>query len=617
MPPIDIDAAHARFTLLKTENQDRNLTYYLERQAVKGNFRWPRDWPQHIPKVKHNFCKPISERFSTYLMGKMFTTVVNRPNTLEFRDGAERTEKILDKLFKLSKSDIQFAAGAHIGSVTGRTVFRVYKDGKPGFERACFKACMPDYFYGVPAGDAAAGEWSQVYYSYPIDILEATRQFGPGDYKTEHELSTSFRYDPFPEEQAQNGYISQLKRRIPVLEVWTEDSYLLEVGGVVVHNGDHPAEYQWTESEEGFIPFITIDNIRNEGDTFGESDIEQVRELNEQYNYLISRKQYIVGRWLQPTLVWEGAPQNYLEILTSTIGGGGAIPTRLGSRLYFLAYTAQNPQVAELQQELRTAILETAGLNEIAFQGTVHGYVNSGPSVNAQYQPLMSVIQKKQKAWETGIESLCAMLLNIQEGIGDSGVLGVTVINASVTGTKNSSDGQVVELSGTDIAGLRSVKVLWPGLLPADDATAAQLEMQKAAQGLQSFYTTLEKLGEDYPDDEIARLRMENQDPSLKGQQVAEQTRANAAATSAQANAAQAGAPTGQDPNAPSGPVPPATDASGDQQYGSMGMGPQDEQNLAAQGNLGSKLRALARLSQPRMQHDDNGPVITGTNTGP
>jgi len=382
---------------------------------------------------------------------------------------------------------------------------------------------------------------------------------------------------------------------------------MLEVGGVVVYNGDLPEEYVWDDTKEGFIPFIVIENIRNEGDTFGESDIEQVREINEQFNYLISRKQYIVGRWLMPTLVWEGAPQNYLDVLTSTIGGGGAIPTRLGSRLYFLAYTSANPQVQELEQELRSAILETAGLNEIAFQGTIHGYVNSGPSVNAQYQPLMSVIQKKQKAWEVGLENLYAMLLNIQEHIGDSEALGLTVINASVSGTANNSDGDVVQLSGKDITGLRRVKVSWPGLLPADDATAAQLEMQKAAQGLQSIYTTLEKLGDDYPDDEIARLRMENQDPSLKGQQVAEQTRANATAMTAQANAQQNGPPPppGTAPDQAGGPVPAGQD-------GTEGLGPDDLQNINAQDNLGDKLRQLARLSQPRLQHDDNGPTITG-----
>lgn len=596
MPPIDVDKAHAHFQILKNEGQDRNREYYLNRQAVKGNFSWPRDWPQHIPKVKHNYCKPITERFATYLMGKTFSYNVERPNTLDFRDQAERSEKILARLNELSAGDLQFMAGARSGSVVGRTVYKVYKQGEKGSEHACFQMCQPDYFYGIPSGDPAAGEWAKVYYSYPLDKSEAVRLFGPGDYKTEAEISRGNMYDPLPEEQRNNGYLTELACRVPVLEVWTRDSYLLEVGGIVKYNGDN--QNKWSNTGVGFIPYITIDNIRNEGDTWGESDISQVRALNEQMNFLLSRKQYVVGRWLMPTLVWEGAPQNYLEVLTSTIGGGGAIPTRLGSRLYFLAYDRPNPAVQELETTLRQAILETAGLNEIAFQGTVHGYVNSGPSVNAQYQPLMSVNQKKQRVWQQGIELMYAMLLQIQEDIGDSDALGLTVINASVS-KRNGSDGEVVKLSGTDIAGLRGVTITWPGLMPKDDAGAAALEIQKAQAGLQSFYTTLEKLGEEYPDDELARIREENSDPALKGQQVAEQTRANAAATSATASAAQAGVMPGQD-----GGMPP-----GEEDPGAM-----DDAALAAQGNPGARLRSLARNARPKVDDTGDEPVLRGKN---
>lgn len=595
---IDIDVAKEEFAVLKVENQQRNLDYYLLRQAVEGNFRWPRDWPNHIPKVKHNFCKPITDRFSTFLMGKGFTFTADRPNTLEFRESAERTEKILKRLMHLSKGDIQMMTAAQVGSVLGRSVFKVYKVGKPGKEHACFKTCQPDYFYGIPADETTGGPYAKVFYSYPLDRSEAVRMFGPNNYRSEAELDAASRYDPIPEDTMSQGYISTLRRRIPVLEIWTRDAYALIVGGITVFNGDNP--YKWSATGDGYIPYVVVENIRNDGQIVGESDIAQVRELNEQYNYLLSRKQYVVGRWLQPTLVWEGAPQNYLEILTSTIGGGGAIPTRIGSRLYFLAYDHANPAVGELEVSLRQAILETAGLNEIAFQGTVHGYVNSGTSVGAQYQPITSVIQKKQQYWQQGVTDLFAMLLQIQEDIGDSAVLGLTVVNASVS-SKNGSDGQVVQLSGSDIAGLREVLVNWPGLLPKDDHTAAQLELQKVQQGIQSVYTTLEKLGEDYPDDEIARIRMENTDPALKGQQVAEQTRANAMAQTADANAqATAGGPAGA-PTGPPGPPPDATGGAG---------APGDEQALLDQGNVGARLRQLARNAQPQLQNTGGEPVI-------
>lgn len=592
MATIDVDASKEEFAVLKTENQNRNLEYYLLRQARKGNFRWPRDWPNHIPKVKQNLCKPIVERFSTYLIGRGFKFNVDRPNTLDLRETAERTEKILHTLYDLSNSDVQFLAGAATGSLLGRSVFKAYKAGTGKRQHACFKMVQPDYFYGIPSNDAASGEWAKVYFSYPLDRSEAVRMFGAGDYKTEAELNNANRYDPLPEDQQLNSTRMQ-RSRIPVLEIWTRDAYYLEVGGVAKFNGDNP--YTWTDSGEGFIPYVTIDNIRNEGDTYGESDIAQVREINEQLNYLLSRKQYVVGRWLQPTLVWEGAPQNYLEILTATIGGGGAIPTRLGSRLYFLAYDHANPAVVEMEATLRTSILETAGLNEAAFQGSVHGYGNSTASIGAQFQPVDSIIRQKQTSWAVGLKRLSAMLLQLQEDIGDSELLGVTVVNASVS-KRNGTDGEVVQLSGKDIAGLRNIEITWPGLLAKDDPAAANLEMQKAQAGLQSIYTTLEKLGEEFPDDELARIRMENEDPSLRGQAVAEQTRANASATQANAQAQAAQVP---DPTLPadSAGAPPS------------GAGAPDEQTLAAQGDIGARLRQLAR-NRPQVNDTGAEPVI-------
>jgi hypothetical protein len=517
---IDIKAALQEFGHLKTQEQPRNNEYHLLRQAVKGNFRWPRDWPRHIPKVTQNLCKPITERFVTYLLGKGFSYNVDRPNTIEYRDAAERTEKILRRLLALSHSDIQFDMGGKTGSQLGRTIFKVYEKGKAGAKHACFVHCQPDYFYGIPASDDHLGDWAKVYYSYPVDKAEAERMFGPGDYKTEAELTREGHYDERPEMANDLGLMRA--RRVPVLEIWTKDDYALVVGGVVKYNDVNPNK--WSDTGEGFIPFVVIENIRNSADNRGESDIGQARELNEHLNWLISKKSYIVQRWLTPTLVWEGAPQNYGEILAQTLGGGGAIPARVGSKLYFLAYDRPNPAVAELEATIRASLLETTGMSEIALQGTVQGSVNTGPALQAQFQPVLSSIEKKRKEWEQGLKLLFAMLLEVQEKIGDSEALGTAAINAS-NKSENFSDAEVTALSGKDIQGLRTVVLSWPGVLPKDDLEAARLEMEKASQGFQSIYTTLEKLGEEYPDDEIARIRMENQDPNLRGEKVAEQMR--------------------------------------------------------------------------------------------
>lgn len=526
---IDVKEAQAEFQVLKSANEKRNYEYFLLRQAVKGNFRWPNDWPSHIPKLKRNLCKPITERHATFLLGKGFSYNVERPNTLEYRQHAERAEKVLERLLKLSHSERQFDIGAQIGSQLGRTIYKVCKKGKEGAKYASFSFCQPDYFYGIPAGDDALGDFAKVYYSYPLDRSEAVRVFGPGEYKSEAQMASAHYYDPRREDAA-NGDSRARDRRVPVLEVWTKDHYLVIVGGVVKFNGTNP--YKWKASDEGFIPFVVIENIRSAagdlgtgGVAVGEADIAQARELNEHLNYLLSEKAHIVKRYLRPTLVWEGAPQNYAESLAQTLGGGGAIPTRLGSRLYFLTHDRPNPSVTELEQELRAGILETSGMNEPAMQGAFGSGVNNGPGTANQLFPVTAGVERKRTEWTLGLKMLFSMLLEIQEQIGDSSILGEAVVNQNVK-SQDFSDGELVMLSGKDIQGLRDVTISWPGMLPKDDTDAARLEMEKADRGLQSIYTTLEKLGEQYPDDELSRVRKENQDPSLRGEKVAEQMRA-------------------------------------------------------------------------------------------
>jgi hypothetical protein len=556
-------------------------------------------------------CKPIVEKMASYLIGNSFNWNINRPNSLEYRETAERSEKILDRLLDLSRADIQFMEGAKTGSKLGRTIFKVYKKGNKDAEHACFSYCQPDYFYGVPVGAESPGEFSIVYYSYPIDKTEAIRRFGAGNYKTEGEMSDADRYD---RKREQNQWTTvESRRRVPVLEVWSKDSYLLQVGGITKYNGENP--YKWGDTKEGYIPFVVIENIRSDEDGFGEADIHQGRIINERINYLLSRRDHIVNRWLTPTITWEGAPQNYAEILAQSMSGGGAIPMRLGSRIGFLSYDKPNEAVAQQMAELRSTFLEVCGMNEAAYLGAVQGSINTGPALDVQFQPLLSTIQKKRKEWEIGIRNLFAMILQIQEDIGESTALGEGVVLSSSktqssmpgnTDTGPTHDGMLVKFSGKDIKGLRDVSISWPGVLPKDDFAASNLELEKMRAGIQSIYTTMEKMGEEYPNDEISRIRQENEDPSLRGDKVAEQTRSLTPILKQQQDQQfqmQQQAAAQQPPMMP-----------GQLQSNMQGNVPQDmsgqmpPDNQMPPSDIGARMRELAKATQPKLDNTGDFP---------
>jgi len=605
---LNVKEAYTEFLHLKNASAKRNQMYYFNRMAVKGNFRWPYDWPHHIPRITDNLCKPIVERFTTYLMGKGFTWNLERPNSLEFRDAAERGEKILRRVMALSDSDLQFQEGAKMGSEMGRTIYKVYHRGKEGYRHACFETVQPDYFYPIfTGGGHVAGRLAGAYYSYPLDRAEAERLYGPRPYKSEREVEMGHRYDEVRDRGDASWNNDPMQRRIPVLEVWTPTNYALIVGDIEVENGPNP--FVWSDTKEGYIPFVVIENIRNAGEAEGEPDIEQARVLNEHLNYLVSRKAHVVNRWLTPTLVWEGAPSNYADVLANTMKGGGAIPVRIGARLSFLAHDRPMPSVVELEQTFRLAVLETAGMNEVALQGITTGSINTGPALAAQFQPVISTIEKKRLAWQTGLKLLFAMLLNEQETIGKSKALGQAVVNQTEK-SEQSPDGELVDLDGKDIKGLRSVTISWPGVLPKDDTDSARLELEKMTQGVQSRYTTMEKLGEEFPVDELARIRMENNDAGLSPENAASQVRAHTPLMTAQMQQetaqqqmmaqmmGQQGGPPGAGPGGPPGEDPMAD--------------PNDPMSMVPSGpdSLGDKLRQMGRKPQPQLDTSGDLPAF-------
>jgi hypothetical protein len=87
-------------------------------------------------------------------------------------------------------------------------------------------------------------------------------------------------------------------------------------------------------------------------------------------------------------------------------------------------------------------------------------------------------------------------------------------IGVTQAGVKTAKDAGTA-LTGDSIGEHRRARIGWPGLLPKDSEAAARLEIEKMTAGTQSKYTTIEKLGTDFPEDELLRIKEEGQDKAL------------------------------------------------------------------------------------------------------
>jgi len=513
------------FRARKRENLIRNQGHALLRKAWEDIYSWPPDWSPYKEKITYPLVKKAVLTHANFLMGRGFTTQVeplgpNPPQRVE----AQQAEKALFALVERCAGFRSLWRSAVLGSLLGTSGFKCYTVGEGSEMRACFSAIQPEFLYAVPKGDDYT-DAVKVFYAYSLDRLEAAERYNrpPDSFKSERDISQQDRADYLDLRTTSASPLLQ-ERRIPVVEVWTHDSYMLWVGGEVISNGDNPYGCG--------IPFVIIPNIDSLKSIEGLPDTKALLDINNHLNWLLSSHFYNVLRYLDPTLIWYGAPANVADIIPDIVGGGGVIPAnRPGAKLEYLQYLGQGPDISDLLDRMRAAGIDMTGLNDLSWSGQSGASIQTGPSLEVNFTNVQSTLAAKQENWKVGLRQLFKMLLSLGSGMGD-----IAVVDDPAATSRGARG---VRLNGKTIGDHRVTKITFAGLMPKDDATAAHFELEKHGAGVQSMWTTLENLGFDFPQDELDRIRQETQDSGLKPDVDAMRTRAQAMMTTAQAKAQQ------------------------------------------------------------------------------
>ena len=534
---MDLRQEYSEFVAQKNDKRQRNQDYWLLRQAFQGVFRWPTDWSQWIPKLRINLIRRTVLTHASFLMGKGFDIQVQPLDVTEdARKKAQVVEKALYELLEQSGRASVFQRAAQNASLLGMAVLRPYLETpKDGPAKVCIASCQPEYTYPIAKGDDYTS-LAKVFYAYTVDRTQAVHLFGPGDYRNEREVDSQMRGEPLGNISTSGNHFI-LNRKVPVLEIWTDVEYALVVGGLVKYNGPNPY---------GFIPFEVVQNLDAGDGVEGLSDVADILELNEEVNQIYSLRAYHLKRWMKPTVVWPRAPQGGEDAIRKVVAGGGFIGSPTENVPGFMQPPDPGQNVSEFLDRVRSVIVETAGLNETAFSGQSGASVQTGTALSVSFTNVLSTLGLKQANWSEGLRRLFAKVLELAE-------TNVKEIGVLPDPAAKTSKAEGIRVMGSDIAGHRRVKVLWPGLMPKDDVQAARLELEKVSAGVQSRVSTIEKLGEDFPDDELSRIQEETENPGLNPRDQANMLRAQATQTVAGAKAqqlqAQASAPQeGQEP---------------------------------------------------------------------
>ena len=261
----------------------------------------------------------------------------------------------------------------------------------------------------------------------------------------------------------------QLDRLYPIVEEWTGDRWVVTVAGQTAR--DEPNPYGW-------LPYLVLPNNASGSSFWGESDLEDLRDLCRQLNTRLSV--------LADILDYSGYPVTVLENVDGSegivLGPGAKWEMPEGSKAYLLDLLQGGGVRLHIDyvDELRTALHDLAETPRTAFGEA--GRAIAGAALQVELQPLVQKVKRKRRGLASLYRKRNAMLLDLMERFG-----------------------------GAPIGGLRRTVPVWPPILPSDREADARVGVQLVNARVRSRRSVAADLGEEDPDGEIARIVEEAQ----------------------------------------------------------------------------------------------------------
>jgi hypothetical protein len=256
-------------------------------------------------------------------------------------------------------------------------------------------------------------------------------------------------------------------RLYPVVEEWTAERWRVTVAGQTARDESNP--YGW-------LPYLVLPNNASGAGFWGESDLEDLRDLCRQLNARLSV--------LADILDYSGYPVTVLENVDGSegivLGPGAKWEMPEGSKAYLLDLLQGGGVRLHIDyvDELRTALHDLAETPRTAFGEA--GRAIAGAALQVELQPLVQKVKRKRRGLASLYRRRNAMLLDLMERFG-----------------------------GAPIGGLRRTVPIWPPILPNDREADARVGVQLVNARVRSRRSVAADLGEEDPDRELERIVQE------------------------------------------------------------------------------------------------------------
>lgn len=495
MAEYDIKAVMDLYGQLRAQWQVRNGEYDIARSRYAG-VHWDETNPppNNRYSLTLNYLKPFVDKSVQALVGRIPAIQVMPSATDALaRRHAEALEGILYGTWNANEMVKILFKTAHDSFLLRRGIAYVWWD--PQAKMVRLKSCTPDNFYPQYDGDEV---WRAIYVSrrnterlkaeypdYASDIVE----------DTESDYSLTITDDL--------GRASS-PGQTTIVDLFEVDGSHTRVMGhaIISRNLKYPFKA---------IPFIEFPCYPQGGLAEPLNIIDQLVELNQYLDQLVSQKADIISRYANPTILDYMSGQSPEDIRRSVSAQGSVIPVRRDGDIKLLNWQGTVPAIDEQITLVLDTMFDLAGKPRAAFGQTITN--QSGIATNLSLNPSLQSNEGHESIWGDALSKLNEYILMLWEEFMKGDDISFKGRYSTQSGSQKIYD---VEIRGKDIGGWYKNRIKWPSAIRTDDPVYVQNHLQQLqAQPFPalSLYTYLEQMGTEDVEAEIDRIGLQLEDP--------------------------------------------------------------------------------------------------------
>jgi SPP1 Gp6-like portal protein len=482
---------------LRQQWNTRNAEYDVARMRYYGE-HWDADTnpaPLNRYSLTLNYLKPFVDKSIQSLVGRIPAIQVMPPGVdEEARRLAEQIEGVIYGTWYYNDMPDILLKTAWDSFVLRRGIIYVWWD--PEDKQVKLKNCAPEHFFPEYDGD-------RIYRAIYVQRrnTEALKDQYP-EHASDIESDDAMRY-PF----VQGASLDRVGApgQTTVVDCYTHDGHFYRVMGNAFIHYDLKLPFKC-------VPFVELPCYPVSGETEPLNMIDQLVELNQYLDQLVSQQADIIQRYANPVVIAKATGQSPEAIRKAMGAPGAVIPVRADGDLTLLGWQGNIPAIDQQMQFVIDSLFDLGGKPRAAFgQQTSQ---QSGVQTNLSLSPTVQSNEYHESIWGQRLSILNEFILMLWEKNMSGDVIEFQGSYRGQTGTQKYYD---VALTGSEIDGWYKNRIKWPSAIRVDDPVYIQNNLQQLTSQppAMSLYTYLERAGTEDVEAEIDRIQQQLEDPRL------------------------------------------------------------------------------------------------------